>query len=63
LPLQGNLDPQTLVAGGAVLETAARAVIEDFRDAPHIFNLGHGITPEAAPENVARLVQMVKGGA
>ncbi len=47
MALQGNLDPQLLVAGGAVLEQGARAVIEAFREAPHIFNLGHGVTPAA----------------
>jgi uroporphyrinogen decarboxylase len=62
-PLQGNLDPQTLVIGGDTLERAARDVLIEFQAAPHIFNLGHGITPEATPENLAQLVRIVKGGA
>jgi len=37
-------------------------VIEAFKDVPHIFNLGHGITPDATPENMSRLIQVVKGG-
>jgi uroporphyrinogen decarboxylase len=45
------------------MEDAARVVLADFREAPHIFNLGHGITPDANPENVARLIQVVKGSA
>jgi len=61
MPLQGNLDPQTLVVGGAVLEDAARDVIAAFELAPHIFNLGHGITPDASPDHVAKLVDIVKG--
>jgi len=61
MALQGNLDPQTLVVGGAALENAARTVIDAFKDAPHIFNLGHGITPQATPENLAHLVRLVKG--
>ncbi len=61
MPLQGNLDPQTLVAGGAALDRAVEDVLASFKGAPHIFNLGHGITPEASPENVARLVALVKG--
>lgn len=61
MALQGNLDPQTLVAGGKALEEAARDVLVAFKSAPHIFNLGHGITPHASPENVAKLVQLVKG--
>jgi len=63
MPLQGNLDPQTLVVGGETLERAARDVLIAFRSAPHIFNLGHGITPDATPENVAQLVQIVRGAA
>jgi len=62
-PLQGNLDPQTLVVGGETLERAARDVLIAFQAAPHIFNLGHGITPDATPENLAKLVGIVKGGA
>jgi uroporphyrinogen decarboxylase len=60
---QGNLDPQLLVVGGAALEAGVREVLEGFRGKPHIFNLGHGITPDASPENVARLVELVKGRA
>lgn len=62
MALQGNLDPQTLVVGGEALERAARDVLIAFKSAPHIFNLGHGITPQATPENVERLVQIVKAG-
>ncbi|PZO51631.1 MAG: uroporphyrinogen decarboxylase [Alphaproteobacteria bacterium] len=61
MALQGNLDPLTLIVGGAALEKAARDVLNDFRFVPHIFNLGHGITPQATPENVERLVKIVKG--
>jgi uroporphyrinogen decarboxylase len=60
MALQGNLDPQLLAAGGAALEIGVREVLEAFRGGPHIFNLGHGITPEATPENVATLVRLVK---
>jgi uroporphyrinogen decarboxylase len=63
MALQGNLDPQTLVVGGKALEDAVREVLIAFKSAPHIFNLGHGITPQATPENVAQLVKLVKGGA
>lgn len=60
-PLQGNLDPQTLVAGGESLQRAVQDVLIAFKGAPHIFNLGHGITPDATPEHVAALVKLVKG--
>jgi uroporphyrinogen decarboxylase len=62
MALQGNLDPLALVVGGEALERAARDVLIAFRGAPHIFNLGHGITPDASPENVETLVRLVKGG-
>jgi uroporphyrinogen decarboxylase len=63
MPVQGNLDPQLLVIGGGALERGVMEVKERFALRPHIFNLGHGITPEAMPENVTRLVELVKGGA
>ena len=59
--LQGNLDPQLLVVGGEPLAAGVRQAIEGFAGHPHIFNLGHGITPEAKPEHVAELVRLVKG--
>ncbi|MET0182947.1 MAG: uroporphyrinogen decarboxylase [Caulobacterales bacterium] len=62
MALQGNLDPQLLIAGGQALEDGVREVIAAFKDGPHIFNLGHGITPETPIENVARAVAVIKGG-
>jgi uroporphyrinogen decarboxylase len=61
MALQGNLDPQLLVAGGDVLARGAEEVVERFRGTPHIFNLGHGITPDASPENVTAMIRAVKG--
>lgn len=63
MPLQGNLDPQLLVAGGSFLKQGVREALTAFEGCPHIFNLGHGITPDATPENVAELVRLVKGAA
>ncbi len=60
MALQGNLDPQLLVVGGDALEQGVFEVLESFAGGPHVFNLGHGITPDATPENVARLVELVK---
>ena len=60
--VQGNLDPRHMVTGGQALVDATRAVVAAFRHGPHIFNLGHGITPDADPENVALMVQTVRGG-
>ncbi len=61
MPLQGNLDPQLLIAGGEALEQGVRETLAAFAGGPHVFNLGHGITPAATPENVAELVRLVKG--
>ena len=60
--VQGNLDPRHMVTGGPALVDAARAVVAAFRGGPHIFNLGHGITPDANPDNVALMVKTVRGG-
>ncbi|MBL8547228.1 MAG: uroporphyrinogen decarboxylase [Hyphomonadaceae bacterium] len=62
MPLQGNLDPQVLIVGGEALDRATRDVMHSFKSAPHIFNLGHGITPQATPENLERLIKVVKAG-
>ncbi len=58
--VQGNLDPAYLSSGGPALVSAARAVLEGFSDRPHIFNLGHGITPDARIENVELLLETVR---
>ena len=59
--VQGNLDPKHMVTGGDALVTATREVVEAFRGGPHIFNLGHGITPDADPENVQLMIDTVRG--
>ena len=59
--VQGNLDPRLLVTGGAALETETRRIVQAFSKGPHIFNLGHGITPEADPENVTRMLAAIRG--
>lgn len=61
MALQGNLDPQLLVAGGDALDRGVDECLAAFAGGPHIFNLGHGITPDADPENLARVVARVKG--
>ncbi|AMM86338.1 uroporphyrinogen decarboxylase [Martelella sp. AD-3] len=60
-PVQGNLDPLSLVAGGDLMKARATAIVEALSDGPMIFNLGHGITPEVDPETVATLVKLVRG--
>ncbi len=60
--VQGNLAPKHMVTGGQALIDETRRVVEAFRGGPHIFNLGHGITPDADPENVALMVETLRAG-
>jgi uroporphyrinogen decarboxylase len=59
--VQGNLAPEHLVTGGAALVTETRRVVQAFAGGPHIFNLGHGITPEASPDHVKVMIDAVRG--
>jgi uroporphyrinogen decarboxylase len=59
--VQGNLDPISLLAGGDQLRDQANAILSSFAGGPFIFNLGHGILPETPPDNVARLIDTVRG--
>jgi uroporphyrinogen decarboxylase len=61
LPVQGNLDPLALIAGGEELETAVARILDAFAGRPHIFNLGHGILKDTPVEHVERLIALVKG--
>ncbi len=61
LPVQGNLDPLALIAGGHVLEDATRRILNAFADRPHVFNLGHGILPDTPIEHVEKLLTLVRG--
>ncbi len=59
LPVQGNLDPLALFAGGEALEQAVTRVLQALEGRPHVFNLGHGIgqfTPIAHVEQLFRLL-------
>ncbi|MFS2152989.1 uroporphyrinogen decarboxylase [Rhizobium sp. Rhizsp42] len=60
-PVQGNLDPMRMVAGGAALEVGIDDILQRLGNGPLIFNLGHGITPQADPDNVRLLVERVRG--
>jgi uroporphyrinogen decarboxylase len=62
VPVQGNLDPVLLVAGGRQLDRRVRAILEALGSGPFIFNLGHGILPETPIEHVTWLVNLVKAG-
>ena len=60
-PIQGNLDPLALLAGGAALDRSIDAILEAFAPGPFIFNLGHGVLPETPIANIERLVARVRG--
>ncbi|MGH6866100.1 MAG: uroporphyrinogen decarboxylase [Methyloceanibacter sp.] len=62
IPVQGNLDPVLLLAGGSQLDQRVQQILEVLAAGPFIFNLGHGILPETPIENVERLVALVKSG-
>lgn len=60
LPVQGNLDPLALIAGGEALEKAVENILSAFADRPHIFNLGHGILPDTPIGHVEQLLKLVR---
>jgi len=61
LPVQGNLDPLALIAGGEDLASAAKSILDAFAGRPHIFNLGHGILQDTPIAHVEQLLAIVKG--
>jgi len=61
VPVQGNLDPLALVAGGARLDAAVDDVLDAFAGGPFIFNLGHGILPATPIAHVEQMLKRVRG--
>ena len=61
MPVQGNLDPLALRIGGSTLYRSVEAVLRDAAGGPHIFNLGHGVTPDVKIENVQAVVDHIRG--
>lgn len=59
--VQGNLASSHMVTGGQALVEETRAIVKAFSKGPHIFNLGHGITPDADPDNVQLMIDTVRG--
>ena len=60
IPIQGGLNPKTLLTDKETLKKEAIRYLDVFRDHPYIFNLGHGVLPETKPEMVDYLVNIVK---
>ena len=63
VPVQGNLDPILLAAGGPALAERIVEIRTGLAGGPHIFNLGHGIVPQTPPDHVAELVATLRGAA
>lgn len=61
MPVQGNLDPLALIAGGDALDAAVDRILAAFAERPHIFNLGHGILPDTPIAHVEKLLARVRG--
>ena len=57
---QGNLSPETLIEGGAALDAAVDGILEATNGLPHIFNLGHGITPQTPIAHVERMLERLR---
>ena len=60
LPVQGNLDPLALIAGGDALDGAIDRILAAFANRPHVFNLGHGIDKETPIAHVERMLARVR---
>jgi uroporphyrinogen decarboxylase len=60
-PVQGNLDPLALVAGGDALYRALDRILEAFSGKPFIFNLGHGIVPQTPIDHVEQMLKRIRG--
>lgn len=61
MPVQGNLDPLALIAGGDTLGRAVDRILAAFEGRPHVFNLGHGILPDTPIAYVEALIARVRG--
>jgi uroporphyrinogen decarboxylase len=58
--VQGNLDPLLMIAGGDAMIRRAKEILDAMHGRRFVFNLGHGITPEAPPQHVADLMQVIR---
>jgi uroporphyrinogen decarboxylase len=60
MPVQGNLDPLSLINGGKAMIADIDHILDCFADRPHIFNLGHGITPATPVDHVQQMIDRVR---
>ncbi len=59
-PVQGNLDPMALLAGGPALDDAVKAIKSAFAGRPYVFNLGHGVHKDTPPAHVGRVMELIR---
>ena len=59
--VQGNLDPMMMITGGDMLVSETQRLLDILGIGPYIFNLGHGITPEGKPENIEKMLKVIRG--
>ena len=59
--VQGNLDPMMMITGGDMLVSETQRLLDILGSGPYIFNLGHGITPEGKPENIEKMLKVIRG--
>jgi len=58
--LQGNLDPTILLADWDTIETRTKAILDEgMEDGKHVFNLGHGVTPNIKPATLKKLTNLI----
>jgi uroporphyrinogen decarboxylase len=60
IPIQGGLDPKTLLTDKENLKKEATKYLDIFKNHPYIFNLGHGVLPETDPNMMDYLIKLVK---
>ena len=62
MPVQGQLDPLLLLAGGDAMDRRVREIVKSYENRPHIFNLGHGVLPTTPIAHVKRVIEILRGG-
>ena len=62
MPVQGNLDPLLLRLGGKAMHEGVARVLEDGKGGSHIFNLGHGVTPDVKISDVHAVINQIRNG-
>ena len=60
LPIQGGLDPKTLLTDKENIKTNVEKYLNIFKDYPYVFNLGHGVLPETNPEIIEYVINIVR---